>query len=101
MDAPSGPHRLHERAALLDHLAGVVARAADGSGAAAFVCGPAGVGKTTVLDQVAVLAAGLGVEVARAVGAAPEVVLPFGGAAELLGRRLGTPGRGSPAEVRA
>ena len=101
MTSTPRPHRLHERAALLKHLVGVLERAAGGNGGAAFLRGPAGVGKTTVLEQVAVLAASLGVEVARAAGAAPEVVLPFGVVAELLGPRVGSPGRGSPAESRA
>lgn len=69
---------LLEREAALDAIAGALADARAGKGSALFVTGPAGIGKTAVVDAGAAVAANDGFTVAHAVGSPMESGLPFG-----------------------
>src|SRR5262245_2897136 len=57
-----------------------------GRGSLVVVEGPAGVGKTTLVDAAVRLAPGRGLSVLRATGAALETAFPFGVARQLFGR---------------
>ncbi|WP_354698956.1 hypothetical protein DSM112329_04655 [Paraconexibacter sp. AEG42_29] len=91
--------------ALLDHL---LELAVQGTGALALIEGPAGIGKSRLIEATARRAAGSGLRVLRARGAELERELGFGVARQLLRPALldtdhtrGTPGHGPGAGVRA
>ena len=75
---------LVERDAELAAVAELIKRARSGAGGIALVEGPAGVGKTRLLQTVAELAAGEPVSVLRARGGELERSFPFGIAAQLF-----------------
>jgi DNA-binding CsgD family transcriptional regulator len=84
------PAPLRGREELVDELLVLVAAAADGHGAARTLVGPAGIGKTSVLDEVVRRArtASPDVRVIRLRGIEAEVEMAWSGLAELLGGRL-------------
>lgn len=63
-------------------IAGLVATARVGAGAALVLCGEAGIGKTALLDDAAASATGL--RLLRATGTRTEAGVPFGGLLQLL-----------------
>ncbi|MDW5598862.1 AAA family ATPase, partial [Conexibacter stalactiti] len=73
---------MHGRAREREHLAGLVAGTAEGRSFAVLVEGPAGIGKSVLLDEVVAGADGL--TVLRAVGYATESEIPYAGLSELL-----------------
>jgi DNA-binding CsgD family transcriptional regulator len=91
---PSSPTRT-EPVALLEreHVLGAIdtalgAAVAPGRGSVALVCGPAGIGKSSVLEAALPLAGAHGLTVLRARGAESESGFPFGGALQLLERAV-------------
>jgi len=76
---------LFERDAELEVIADFVKRAAGGAGGVLFIEGPAGVGKTRLLEAAAGLAGDESVRVLWAHGGELERSFPFGVAAQLLG----------------
>lgn len=80
--ATSSP--LLERDRELEALRGALARAAGGSGSLVIVEGPAGIGKTRLLRETAILAERSGLLVRNARGGEMERDLPFGIARQLL-----------------
>ena len=81
---------LLEREHELARVTSVLEGAASGTGAALMVEGAPGIGKTSLLDAGADLAAGSGLAVLRARGGELERALPFGVARDLLARRIAT-----------
>ena len=77
---------LVERDVELAAIAGLVERAAGGVGGVLLVEGPAGVGKTRLLQSAVQLADGRALTVLEARGGELEQSFPFGIAAQLLGR---------------
>lgn len=82
------PRLLLEREAELAQIEGCLRRAARGHGSALVVDGPAGIGKTALLNHVAGLAVALGFDALRARGLELEHAYAFGVARQLLERRL-------------
>ena len=80
---------LLEREAELEALIGVVRRAAGGTGGVALVEGPAGIGKTVLLECAVERIRGDGVTVSVARGGELERDLPWGVVRELFERLLG------------
>ena len=80
--------RDHERA----RLRAVVAAAHDGTGAAAVIDGPAGIGKTRLLEEAVRAAEESGARVLRARGGEMERDLPYGVVRQLLEREARTTG---------
>lgn len=75
---PGGTRRLFEREKELAAIRGVLARAADGGGGLVLIDGPAGIGKTALLETARALATGDGFEVLTARGAELEHDFAFG-----------------------
>ncbi|HST42978.1 MAG TPA: AAA family ATPase, partial [Conexibacter sp.] len=73
---------MHGRAREREQLAGLVAGAAAGRSFAVLIEGPAGIGKSVLLDEV--VAAADGPTVLRATGYATESGIPYAGLSELL-----------------
>jgi DNA-binding CsgD family transcriptional regulator len=95
---------LYERQGVLRALNTAVERARNGDAAICFLCGDAGLGKTSLLACASDLAAGLPSGMAE--GVAAESALPFGYLAQALGSLGGLDGMGaldglSSAEARA
>jgi DNA-binding CsgD family transcriptional regulator len=95
---------LHEREDVLHVLTAAMERARNGDVAIRFLCGAAGLGKTSLLACASELAAGLRSGMAE--GVAAESSLPFGYLAQALGPLGGLDGMGaldglSSAEARA
>ncbi|MEU8239411.1 BTAD domain-containing putative transcriptional regulator [Actinoplanes missouriensis] len=74
--------RLRGRARELSSLLSLRERAVDGAGGALVIRGPAGIGKTAVIDQVS--AAATDMRVLRATGVEFEVALPYAGLLQLI-----------------
>jgi DNA-binding CsgD family transcriptional regulator len=79
---------LVERDAELAAIAAVVDRAADGIGGVMLIEGPAGVGKTCLLQALERRASSCPIRVLRARGGELEQPFPFGIASQLLGRTV-------------
>jgi class 3 adenylate cyclase len=77
--------RLHERLAELEVLAHALTAASAGTGLTIAVAGPAGLGKSALLDTITERARDSGVRVLRAQGFEIEQAFPFGVARELIG----------------
>jgi DNA-binding CsgD family transcriptional regulator len=75
---------LVERESELDQLDAAIERATAGSGEVVLVEGPAGIGKSRLLAELAARAAGAGCSVSRARGAELEVTFPFGVLRQLI-----------------
>ncbi len=84
------PTRLRGREALVDELVDVARRAAGGHGSARTIVGEAGVGKTSVVDEVArrLAASPIGFHVVRLKGLEAEVEMAWSGLAGLVDRHL-------------
>jgi DNA-binding CsgD family transcriptional regulator/predicted negative regulator of RcsB-dependent stress response len=82
-----GPGLL-ERELELQTLTAALRGAARGPGAAVLIEGPAGAGKSTLVDWTAAAARRLDLTVLRAVGSALDASVPFGVARQLLDRTL-------------
>jgi putative protein kinase ArgK-like GTPase of G3E family len=78
------PLALHERTDELAALTQALERVADGHGAALLIEGPAGIGKTTVLDAARAAAAERGLPVLAVRGTELERTHAFGGARRML-----------------
>ena len=92
---------LRGRHDVLEQLLDVTARAADGQGGACTVVGEAGIGKTTLLDELAVRAVADGMRVIRLRGVEAEVELAWSGLAELLSGMLDRVDHLAPARASA
>lgn len=79
---------LFEREPELERLRRGAARAAGGAGRLLLIEGPAGIGKTRLLDRAAEEATGLGADVLRARGGELEREFSYGVARQLLERKL-------------
>lgn len=79
-----GADELVERETELRLLTRLIGDLEHGHGGSAAVLGPAGSGRTALLDQVASLAAGRGLQVFTARGSATEAQLPYGLLSQLL-----------------
>ncbi|WP_210491481.1 LuxR family transcriptional regulator [Patulibacter sp. SYSU D01012] len=88
LDAPAEP-RLLEREAELRDVDAVVGDAVAGEGRALLLQGPAGIGKTALLDVAAERARAAGLRVLRATGSPLERDFPFGVVHQLLDREVG------------
>ena len=95
VDTPApGPGPARERSVLLERESAlqqaerILARARGGEGGVLVIEGPAGIGKTALLDEVAASAAAEGFEVLRARGSELDRDFPFGVARQLLERRI-------------
>lgn len=84
---------LFERDGELGVISGLVKRAAAGVGGLLFIEGPAGVGKTRLLEAAFEVAASQGVGALRARGGELEQSFPFGLAAQLLAPAVSLLGR--------
>jgi DNA-binding CsgD family transcriptional regulator/tetratricopeptide (TPR) repeat protein len=84
------PAPLRGREALVDELVDVARRAAGGHGSARTIVGDAGVGKSSVIDEVArrLTASPIGFDVVRLKGLEAEVEMAWSGLAGLLDRHL-------------
>jgi DNA-binding CsgD family transcriptional regulator len=84
------PAPLRGREALVDELVDVTRRAAGGHGSARTLVGDAGVGKTSVVDEVArrLAASPIGFDVVRIKGLEAELEMAWSGLAGLLDRHL-------------
>ncbi|MEX2551562.1 MAG: AAA family ATPase [Actinomycetota bacterium] len=80
----SGRQRLLERDVELDHISSVLDLAADGEGAALLIQGPAGVGKTELLQHACALARDRGMNVLSGRGHHLERDFPYGVVRQLL-----------------
>ena len=80
--------RLHERERDLDAIAGALDAAAEGTGRAVAVEGPAGIGKTSLLESAREAAHARGFAVASARGAELELTYAWGVVRQLLEPRL-------------
>lgn len=89
-DHPAGatPARLHERGEELRAIGAALTRARGGEGALLLVEGPAGIGKTRLLETARRRARELGVTVLSARGAELEQELPFGVVRQLFGAHV-------------
>src|SRR5918993_5210685 len=88
--------RLHERDAELADLEAALGAASAGRGAAVVLEGPAGIGKSSLLDAVRAAAPGHGLAVGAARASDLETAYAWGIVRQLLEPRL----RGMPAESR-
>lgn len=79
---------LLERELELETLAAALRGAAGGPGAAVLIEGPAGAGKSTLVDWSAAAARARGLTVLRAVGSALDASVPFGIVRQLFDRTL-------------
>jgi DNA-binding CsgD family transcriptional regulator len=84
IDAAGGGPLLLERRAEIAAIGGLLDQAVSGDGALALVEGPAGIGKTRLLDACAEEADGRGMRVLRACGDEVGMELPFAGVRELF-----------------
>jgi DNA-binding CsgD family transcriptional regulator/predicted ATPase len=82
-----------ERSREVERLRGELGAAAAGQGSVCVIEGPAGIGKTALLDVAAGLAGGLGVAALRARGRELERDVPFGVVRQLFERRIVTSGQ--------
>ena len=90
---------LFERGGDLAVLGGLLADARAGEGRLAVVEGPAGIGKTRLLDEARAAADGLGLEVLHARGGELERDFGFGVVRQLLEPRVAVAGESERAEL--
>ena len=82
--AATGPSELFGREPEIQQLRRFVSRITQGAGEALLLSGDPGVGKTSLLDQAAAIAAGSGVRLLRATGSQFEADISFAALHQLL-----------------
>jgi DNA-binding CsgD family transcriptional regulator len=91
--APAASHELLERGDELDRLARLTGDATRGRGAAVVVEGPAGIGKTSLLEAAVRLGGAAGLDVLAARGGELERDVAYGVVRQLLERHVGRASR--------